>query len=206
MCIICFCPAGVDLPGYDLLENCQMANPHGMGLMYREQGKIHILKGYFDLDEFVDVIYGLGEKTKDLDIALHFRFRTAGKTRKSCCHPFPLDGTSFLALDTDCDRALMHNGHISRYVHKRADTSDTMYFAEELSRVDNVEDYKRHIKFDDGKFLIMTGRETLFFGEFVCQDGIFWSNRSFETSSSRNNYSSEIRLLKSDSAIKQVVA
>lgn len=180
MCIICYSPAGIDLPGYDLLENCQVTNPDGMGLMYRDQGKIHILKGFFDLDEFVDVISGLGEKTKDLDIALHFRTRTAGKIRKSCCHPFPLDGTSFLALDTVCDRALMHNGHITRHVHKRADIPDTMYLAEELSRIENVEDYERYINRDDGKFLIMTERDILRFGTFICQDGIYWSNNSFE--------------------------
>lgn len=183
MCIIVYKPAGVEMPEKTVWENCWSANHDGIGLMYRENGRIQIKKGFMTLEAFENALENLKKKTdlKALDLVVHFRFATHGTVNSGNCHPFPVTNNlkRMQAVDLTVTRALAHNGILHKYAPpKTMKISDTMYFIYQ-----NHKNISRTLKDTDGKFVLMTGKETLVFGKFVQKNGIHYSNNGYSSPS-----------------------
>jgi len=187
MCIIVLKPKHRKMPSLEIMENCFSANPDGSGFMYRDDGKIHIVKGFMSLADLLDAI-NLVNDTIDLratDVCLHFRITTHGSSTPANCHPFPLsnDIQDLKALSIITDRAIAHNGILHDYgkmTNASSDMSDTMYFAKMLSGVNdrfisNVISAHSH----GSKFVLMTGKKTLSFG-MKKYKGLWYSNDSYK--------------------------
>lgn len=96
MCIIAAKPAGVKMPSRDTIRTMWAGNPDGAGVMYAQDGKVRIDKGFMklsDLEAHLDKL----ERSLDLTatgVVLHFRITTHGGTCPENCHPFPLTDSS----------------------------------------------------------------------------------------------------------------
>ena len=180
MCIICFIPKkSTRIPNKKQLKNCFLNNPDGAGVMYQEGRNVFINKGFMTFKEF----YRFYDKLPVTagDIALHFRISTAGKINQFCTHPFPIDGTSIKGLSGVCKRAMMHNGVIHEKTVKDSALSDTMHLARELvdihpSRIA----YEPYLKGEYGRFVVMTAKESYLYGRWIYDDGVYWSNSTYE--------------------------
>ena len=115
MCIAIYKPENKEIPR-ETLETCFENNPDGAGYMYAEDKKLHVRKGFFEMDKF----WNSYKRNKDKQAVIHFRIKTHGKITKSNCHPFNIhNGLAFV-----------HNGIITGYGNDV--TSDTKEFSRKM--------------------------------------------------------------------------
>lgn len=118
MCVILYKPRHAEV-NYDDLEKCFKRNDDGAGFVYAHEGKLYTEKGFFhfsELEERVKLI------PKGAPALIHCRIGTSGANDKRNCHPFKVRS----------DLSLVHNGVMTRYVHKDFDGSDTMFFTKKV--------------------------------------------------------------------------
>ena len=200
MCVIAAKPAGVDMPTEREIETMWTNNPDGAGIMYAMKGKVYIEKGFMKLQALKDKLKELDRKynLKNHSVVLHFRITTHGGTKPENTHPFPItDSIGMLKKRKLAVKlGVAHNGIIS--VTPRKGISDTMeYIAGQLAPLSRaVPDFYKNkdlllmiahateskLAFLDGKGKIVT------VGEFVENNGIKYSNHSFENYKSWRNY------------------
>ena len=178
MCIIIVVPKGEKLPDKDIFKNCFSNNKDGIGYMYRTKNKVRIKKGFFNLDEF----YNSVNNVKDSEIVIHFRYATHGNISSGNCHPFPLtkDVKELTQTKIDTQIGIVHNGIIAGAKITKGDKlSDTMVFIKTLD-IDNIKDISQKVTVSDGKFIIMTRYKTFMIGDFIFDEGIYYSNHSYQ--------------------------
>ena len=56
MCIICSSKTGVRQPTFGTIRTMFGNNPHGAGYMFARDGKVHIRKGFMDVDSLLDAL------------------------------------------------------------------------------------------------------------------------------------------------------
>jgi hypothetical protein len=176
MCIIMVIPYGEKIPSLDVFKICAKNNKDGFGFMYRRNNTIRIRKGYFNVEQ----LYNDVKNIKNSEICIHFRYATHGTISAGNCHPFPLTNNvdTLRRTKLTCDIGIAHNGVISG-MEKDIQLSDTMVFIKNLS-VDNPKEISTHIKDIDGKFLIMSKYKTYLIGNFLYDDGIYYSNDGYK--------------------------
>jgi hypothetical protein len=113
MCLAIYKPANADVPE-EHLRNGFENHPDGAGFAWAVNGKLHIKKGIFDVEEAVEQYNAI----KQYPCLIHFRKATSGKIDKTNCHPF---------LFNDGKLALIHNGVLS-IKHNIEGLSDTAHF------------------------------------------------------------------------------
>ena len=123
MCIAIYRPAGAKALQRDMLKRCSTSNPHGMGVMWPQEGKIQMFKSMNDFDGFYQVIQGL--QYMDVPMVLHFRYATHGSKSYANCHPFYVP-------NTEGELGVVHNGVISAMPDCKRDRSDTRVFVDEV--------------------------------------------------------------------------
>lgn len=201
MCVIAAKPAGIDMPSDEIIENMWKRNSDGAGFMYAQGGQVHIEKGFMTLDRFKQKLKEIDKKysLKKLSVVMHFRITTHGGTKPENTHPFPIsDSLSMLKKRrVTTDLGVAHNGMIDIATPK--DISDTMqYIASELAPLKRAmpEFYRNkdmmlmieHRTDSKLAFLDKKGRiETV--GNFIEQDGVKYSNRTFENYYGYRGYS-----------------
>lgn len=195
MCIIAAKPYGVKMPEERYLKNMFNNNDDGAGFMYAVADRVYIEKGFMEytrfkarLDEIIDT-YG-----EELPLVMHFRITTHGGTKPENCHPFPVTDSIGMLKKLKCkaNLAVAHNGIIP-VTPRNKDISDTMeYIAGQLAPLRRaVPDFYRNKDLMemvyhaiDSKMVIMNKRGEMYFvGEFIEEDGIFYSNHSYSYSS-----------------------
>ena len=186
MCILVFKPKGINFPTKAILENCFLMNPDGSGYAWVDRSGIsHIRKGFLTFHDFYESISQNMEKLTKFDVLLHFRFATHGSVSPGNCHPFPvscrIDDLKSTVIDGKF-KIMAHNGIISSLGHRakktRSDLSDTMVFSKELrSFGENNRQNKRIL--ESGKFVIMDRKGSRRYGNFIKEDGIFYSNDGY---------------------------
>ena len=197
MCIIAAKPAGVAMPSRDTIRTMWDGNRDGAGLMYLEGGKVTIEKGFMTYKSFAKKLDQL-EKRLDLTrtpVVMHFRITTHGGTKPENCHPFPITDSigALKKLTSRTDVGVAHNGII--HIIPRSGISDTMeYIASQLAPlkralprfyenknamllVKNAIDSKMAFLTKEGKIYTV--------GDFVTDNGVLYSNRSYIKSSLR---------------------
>lgn len=192
MCIIVVKPKGITFPSIETMESCYLYNSDGAGYMYADKNKLHINKGFMDVDGFLDHYLDLVESTDiDIPFVFHFRIGTHGKKRHySTCHPFPIaDNYKILCTKlVNADYGIAHNGIIGT-IDFRSKYSDTMEFVKNIlhplycknSSIKANHTILQNILGSNNKLAIMDkfGKiET--YGDFITDNGILYSNSSYK--------------------------
>lgn len=188
MCMISVKPAGINIPDKKSLQNACSKNRDGLGLAHWKAGRlIHIRK---DFNSFETFYAYLKNNVKKEDVALiHFRLATHGLKDKGNRHPFPITRNikRLRTLDLYCKQAVVHNGVIMGYNHKKL--SDTQKFVIDILASSKVKNnlqsrviQKMLAKYIDGDKLaiIDTDGAIILLGEFIKHKGCFYSNDDFK--------------------------
>ena len=189
MCIIAIKRKGLDL-NKEYVKNCFSNNPDGAGFMYADNGKVHIEKGFFDVNKYIARLDELWDK-KDLsnkNLVMHFRIATNGAVNSQNCHPFPISKKlkDLRKTEVDSRYGIVHNGVISKY-SREVKMSDTQKFimndVYRLWMKNNIEAMEKDMK-GNGRFCILKGDgEFELFGQFDFEkDGWIFSNSSWSYS------------------------
>lgn len=192
MCIIVGKKIGIEMPDKSILKRCFDYNSDGAGIMWSDNGKVHIRKGFMkweDFDKFLDILSKQID-LKNSSVVLHYRIKTHGKTSPQNCHPFPISNKirDLKKLSMTTDIGCAHNGIIPiKPIHSLSDTQTYI-----LKRLYNIQ--KAHPRFLESKrimsqiegeisskmaFLTSEG-SICTVGEFIEQKGVLYSNKSFE--------------------------
>lgn len=193
MCIIACKPIGIDMPDTDTITNMWYSNPDGAGFMYNHDGRIHISKGYMELNKYLEAIDKLAKKI-DLTrtgVVMHFRITTHGGTKPENTHPFPVsDSLPMLKkLNVSAKLGVAHNGIIDITTRSK-DISDTMeYVMSQLAPLSRAlpkfyenKDAMLMVKNAiDSKMAFLTPEGKIYtIGDFNSKNGILYSNHSYE--------------------------
>lgn len=192
MCIICVSPKGAPQPSTDQILTMFQRNPHGAGYMLARRGRVEVHKGFMDVRDLLRQLQS-EQLTPDDTAVYHFRIATCGGTSPAMTHPFPLtdDLETCCKLDLYCPCAVAHNGiihattdptdqrysdtakfitrYLSRLIRNPADLQDP----ELLSLVYRLTDYSRLALLDASGYVATVG-------DFVRQDGLLFSNNTFQ--------------------------
>lgn len=103
MCVILVCPENVR-PDATTLHACHDANPHGIGVAWREDGQVRWFKG-LDVEETLKLL-----PTLNGELVIHFRWASVGKVVPGLCHPFPVTARANISLSGRARAVLFHNG------------------------------------------------------------------------------------------------
>lgn len=177
MCCIIHRPVDAKAIPEDNLKSIIKINPHGWGLSYCKDKKIHIVKSM----EMDDAIAAIRELEKDnIEFLFHARWATHGEKNISNCHPYDIQ-----------DGVLFHNGKINVYC--RSDKmSDTYYFS---LKVNKFLRKKKTIEWILNKFksaigpsrlaIMTTAGEVIKTGYWSTEDGCDYSKLNWKY---QNNY------------------
>lgn len=177
MCIAIYKPEGKLIP-YDTLKRCFNANSDGAGYMFHKNGKLHVFKGYFTMEDF----WKAYKKDQKKECVIHFRIKTHGEINEENCHPYRVND----------NLAFVHNGVISGYTDPKK--SDTWLFNEDIlqpfvRRWGNLEIFEDPIKkliesrIGYSKLIFMDNQgNTKIFNEDKgnWDDGVWYSNNSYK--------------------------
>ena len=188
MCIIVYKPADKPLPKKETLKQCYDNNPDGAGFMTVKDNKVIISKGYDDFNKFYKTISRISKKRP---LVMHFRISTQGGVSKELTHPYPLcqnyDKMRMLQCVTNI--GIAHNGIISLTSSAYAkDYNDTMTFIKEYASLiikgDSIHTDKTAQvllqKLCKSKLCIMSRGGVTMIGDFIEDDGIFYSNDTYK--------------------------
>jgi len=183
MCIIIYRPEGreYEKDWKEQLAHCWKGNKDGCGIMMRHKGKVYIRKGLWTAEETIKLVDSL---PKTAELAVHFRWTSAGKTTKKMCHPFCLEKGKVTMMRGETNAALMHNGTIRNLCFK-GEKSDTYYLSELLSKYHHTEMVQERMMdivetiASGSRVIIFTNKETLMWGDWTEYEGCFYSNTGF---------------------------
>ena len=197
MCIISAKPAGVPMPDRDTIRTMWDGNRDGAGIMYVENGKVHIEKGFMKYKSFAKKLYEL-ERRLDMTktpVVMHFRITTHGGTKPENTHPFPITDSvgALRKLNGVYDIGVAHNGII--HIVPRSGISDTMeYIASQLAPLkraiprfyENKHAMQLVKNAIESKMAFLTQEGNIYtVGDFVEDKGVLYSNTSFRKTVNR---------------------
>lgn len=208
MCIIVFKPSGEKMPKRKRLMKCWENNPDGAGYMFPSNNQVIIKKGFMDYSDFIQSLQDdykkYGEQTP---FVLHFRISTQGGVKKGLTHPFPFSNNmeDMKKTRVKCQIGVAHNGIIdltteSYWKRKEVDYNDTMKFIAEYMTliIDNFDWHKNKGKvklierlISGSRMAVMDGLgHTELIGNWVEDDGIFYSNNYYKEPRVKYSYNS----------------
>jgi len=195
MCIIVAKEKGVKLPSKSVLQECFKNNNDGAGLMYVQDNKVVIDKGYMNFKDFYKRIKKLQKRFNsnltDKAIVMHFRIGTSGENDKKTTHPFPISNNAEDLRKTyiKTDLGMAHNGIISNYVYGE-DLSDTQNFVKDFVSVFKSLNKKFFLnesvmklieKEANSKLCFLDSNENIYYlGDFKEENGVKYSNNSYK--------------------------
>ncbi len=190
MCIICVSPAGVRQPNFTAIRTMFRNNPHGAGYMFARGGRVHISKGYMDIDSFLDAMHCERFTRRDA-VVYHFRISTQAGISPQMTHPFPLSNRHdhMKALELDCKCGVAHNGVIRLTADPtNTEYSDTAifitdYLSEIIRRPGDLKDpgiLQLIHRLAGSKLAIMDASGYIAtVGHFINENGLLFSNGSY---------------------------
>lgn len=120
MCVIIQRDKGITIP-YDKIKTACTINQDGYGFIVNDRDKFEVIKKCDSKGNDADEVYKLLEDAKDCNIALHLRFRTAGKIDYDNTHPYQV----LSKADDGVDLWFMHNGTLNNFKQFNTDYSDS---------------------------------------------------------------------------------
>ena len=198
MCIIVAKEKGQKLPSKDILKTCFERNNDGAGLMYVQDNKVVIDKGYMTFKSFYKRIKKLQKRFNsdltDKALVFHFRIGTSGENDKATTHPFPISSNSDDLRKTyfKTDLGMAHNGIISNYVYGD-NLSDTQNFVKDFVSVlkelnkkfylNNkvMEIISNEANISSNKLCFLDNKENIYwYGDKVIDNGVIYSNTTYK--------------------------
>ncbi len=192
MCVIVAKEKDIEMPDRNILKTCFNNNPDGAGIMWNQENMIQIRKGFMDWNSFDNFLDELSDQVdlKNCGVCMHFRIKTHGKTSPQNCHPFPISSRikDLKKLELKTDIGVVHNGIIP--IKPIYNLSDTQTYI--LKRMYNVKKHypsflkEKHImsqieKEISSKVAFLASDGSIYtIGEFAENEGVLYSNRSFE--------------------------
>lgn len=188
MCIIAYAPKNVSISDATIKIMFQH-NPDGAGLMWKQNGIVEIRKGFFNVDKLIAAWHKI---PVECEKAIHCRIATHGKVTVTCCHPFPVRGTTeSMGYGSDhTDIAMMHNGIIaltSPPAGIRSPYSDTMMFAKEVlysvkDSLDNeyIQEMLERAIGTSRMLIFRANSDTVRLGNWVRDGKVYFSNTSYK--------------------------
>lgn len=187
MCIIAVKEKGYKL-NEEYVKNCFLHNSDGAGFMFVDNNKVHIEKGFFDVDKYIERLEELWDNKhlEEKNLVMHFRISTSGGISKETCHPFPITNKlkKLRKTEINCGSGIVHNGIIGKYAWEEK-MSDTQRFILDdvfsLWRLNNKDVLAKEMK-GNGKFCILKSNgEIELYGDFIeKEEGWIFSNESYE--------------------------
>ena len=139
MCIAIIKNKNVKMPDKDILKICFDNNSDGAGFAFYRNGLIHIKKGFFTFNGFMEAIDKANIKSEE-PMLIHFRVATHGKINIDNCHPFPVTNKFskmiFPNIITN-DDVMVHNGKLDIGITSSM-YSDSMHMAKALYQLDRT--------------------------------------------------------------------
>jgi hypothetical protein len=176
MCILVTKPEGTPWPIRRTLRTCYDNNPDGAGFAYVDGGKVVVRKGYFSFKALWRDVRELADRAA----VLHFRQATHGSISAENCHPF--------LLANGC--ALAHNGiiNIAEYRKDMTDSESFGRFYVERFSGKELQDERVRLLMEaaigslNKMAILMPSGKIIHLNKDsgVEEDGIWYSNRSFE--------------------------
>lgn len=222
MCIIVAKPKNASMPKREYLKNSFTNNPDGAGVMYTDNNRVVIEKGFMTWELFekrLDELCVQYDNFKDKCFVAHFRIGTQGNNDEHTCHPFPITSNFKKLRKTHLrtDVAMVHNGIIHEYstngysvYNNRGDNllSDTQLFIKycvtafkSLNRCfyKNNQVMTCLDKIADSKLCFLDKEDNLYFlGDYDECDGVYYSNSTYHPFTTHylypknNNYDNEV--------------
>lgn len=115
MCIIFSSENQDSRPTLDELELAEKTNPHGAGIAWVEDNKVHFIKNLDLTAEDIDKV----AKTKLGPMVIHFRITSSGETTSSLNHPYPVETEDLNRLKGTAGTIFAHNGTVDNYIWQR---------------------------------------------------------------------------------------
>jgi len=185
MCLAIYKPKDANVPDEHFVNGFHN-HPDGAGIAWAADGKLHVAKGFFNLEELKTQY----EKVKQFPCLIHFRKATHGKIDKTNCHPF---------LFNDGKLALIHNGVLSIKcpIDGLSDTAhyvklvlEPMVKRNKVAINDGALQYLLATSIGTDKMAIMDGDGNTYVineDKGKWEGGVWYSNQSFSYSYSTNN-------------------
>lgn len=124
MCVILYLPKG-KLIAFEAFKNAALNNPHGWGIITRDDGKFDVRREYNPKGNDPDEIYGHILDNNDHERFVHVRYNTVGHSSKENAHPFEVLNNNARQIN------FMHNGTLHQHKPPVGSTlSDTRHYAE----------------------------------------------------------------------------
>jgi predicted glutamine amidotransferase len=202
MCIIAVKPKGVAVPTKEILKNMFDANPDGAGVAYNLNGKLYIVKGLMNFEDFYKVCQRISSGSSAI---YHTRIQTSGGICKELTHPFLLDddiqNQRKLFFKTTNGEAVAHNGVFSEFGQKELNSDTTQFISTYLFPLKKLKDASVGSILDDdieeiinklcgfsNKVAIIDqdGNLKRYGGSWILDNGIYYSNDTY-----KNSYSFE---------------
>lgn len=181
------------MPDKATLRTCFDNNPDGAGMMFVSKGKVNIVKGLMNFQDFYDHLMKLDKihNFKNKSLVMHFRISTGGNVDAGNCHPYPISCNEKDLRKTyiSTDLGMAHNGVISMYSRKHQVLNDTQMFIKDCVSVikdaknDFYTDYRCMSLLEDiagSKLCFLDSNENIYYvGKFVEDNGIMYSNTTY---------------------------
>jgi hypothetical protein len=126
MCLLITQPAGTTFD-YNFLSGVYSKNKDGIGVMYAENGKVHVTKHLPKTD--AEALDFYNQHINGKECAVHYRMQTHGDIDLLNCHPYQV-----ISADEGHEMWLMHNGILHTDNHKDKSKSDTWHYIEDFLR------------------------------------------------------------------------
>lgn len=167
--------------------NCADGNSDGIGFGFSKNGKQAFIKGFMDGDHAYDFYRSFPDKPH----IAHFRLSTAGSVTPKLTHPFICSETSNLLLNyVGNDPILFHNGMLASWetyarkydIKTNEFMSDTRMLAMLIAKLGMTEALDL---FSGSKFIILKDGTAFMRGDFIYEDGAYFSNTGYKYSYSK---------------------
>lgn len=113
MCVILELKPGV-MPVFEAFQNAVWNNPHGYGIILKDNGRMEVRKGLTAEDKAnPEEIYKILYDNKDVERIVHLRYRTAGEVNEDNLHPFLVHKVG------KTETWFAHNGTFNRFTSSR---------------------------------------------------------------------------------------
>ena len=185
MCIICVKNGNKKIPN-QWIKNCWDNNNDGAGVVWLENGVFYFQKGfenYKDFKKFWD------RKSSSSKIsAFHCRIATHGGVKPLLTHPFYIDRNENEL--NGFGNLAMHNGVLSEKVYKDYFTdcdSDTSAFCKKIFN-ENLSNKTIEKETETSRFVIFKNGKFKLFGKWIYENGVFFSNDSYNYEKPKYNY------------------
>ncbi len=186
MCIIAVKPKNMPMISDETIKEMYRRNSDGAGIMFvTPNKKVHIEKGFFNVDKFIDYIHAQEDWLKKTDVVLHFRIGTSGLKDEYNCHPFSV-WTKNKTSD-NVELGLAHNGILDSYGFVGNDKiSDTQVFIKYLRNLPhNFLRNKTTIdliksKIGTNKLAFLSNEGYTLIGDFIEDNGCYYSNTTYK--------------------------